>query len=404
MPSPKLTPSDPVDLSKQVIAACHAMGFALAGIAPAAPTDREIEYRAFLASGHHGDMDYLAENLDERFDIRTLLPGARSVIIVADQYAARGTGLPPGVPLSSSSSSPTGRIAKYAQGRDYHATIRRRLHALADRLRTLPQAKGAHYRPFVDTAPVLEREHAARANLQTPDGSGGAFLGKHTLLIHPTLGSYLLLGGVATTLDIALSAHSALGTQHSALGCGSCTRCIDACPTRAITPHRVEATRCISYLTLEHRGPIDPKFHAAIGDNILGCDICQDVCPFNQPNLREQPNAHIYPAYTNPARATLNLLEVLNWTEADRTQALSDSAAKRASLPMLKRNAIIAAANANAQSPNPAIISELTRLAHDPAEPELVRDTAHQALVARASLPVPGATPTSHHPLPPPAP
>ncbi len=379
---------DPAHLGTQVINACHAMGFALAGIAPAQPSSRSAEFRAWLAEGRHGDMDYMAEALEERLDIRTLLPGARSIIIVADQYAPRGSGTATLRVASNASphSAPTGRIAKYARGRDYHAVIRRRLHALADRLRELPAATGAHYRAFVDTAPVLEREHAARANLRTSDNSGGAFIGKHTLLIHPKLGSYLLLGGIATTLDLAATSSESLSNLKSEISnlsspCGSCTRCIDACPTRAITPNKVDATRCISYLTLEHRGLIDPALHAPMADHLLGCDICQDVCPFNLAQRSEHPEYHLYPAYADTTgRAMLNLLEVLNWTEADRTHALSTSAAKRASLPMLKRNAIIAAANAHAQRPDPAIIESITRLAQDPAEPELVRGTAKQVI------------------------
>ncbi|HMN40311.1 MAG TPA: tRNA epoxyqueuosine(34) reductase QueG [Phycisphaerales bacterium] len=380
------TTHDSATLSEQVINACHAMGFALAGIAPAAPASRPTEFKAWLASGNHGDMDYMAEAVNERLDIRTLLPGAKSVIIVADQYAARGSEPVPPVAAALGGNRcdhpthPTGRIAKYARGRDYHAVIRRRLHALADRLRELPAAKGLHYRTFVDTAPVLEREHAARANLRTADGGGGAFIGKHTLLIHPRLGSYLLLGGIATTLDLC-SPHSALGTRHSALTpCGTCTRCIDACPTQAITPNHVNATRCISYLTLEHRTLIDPALHAAMGDHLLGCDICQDVCPFNHPHPSEHAGAYLYPAYADEhRRASPPILEVLNWTEADRTRVLGTSAAKRASLSMLKRNAIIAAANALASRPDENLRSALTRLAADPTEHPLVRETADQA-------------------------
>src|SRR5262249_20142541 len=125
------------------------------------------------------------------------------------------------------------------------------------------------FRAFVDTAPVMEREHAARAGL--------GWIGKHTLIIHPRLGSYMLLGGVLTTMDIPAPAAQRRVTDH----CGTCTRCIDACPTAAITPYSVDATRCISYLTIEHRGEIDPALHEGIGDWLFGCDVCQEVCPHN---------------------------------------------------------------------------------------------------------------------------
>jgi epoxyqueuosine reductase len=387
---------DQATLAQQVINACHAMGFALAGIAPAAPSSRAAEFRAWLAEGQHGDMDYMAEAIEERLNIQALLPGAKSIILVADQYAPRASGTATLRVASFDDASdatrsvavpgPTGKIAKYARGRDYHTVIRRRLHNLADTLRTLPATKGLHYQTFVDTAPVLEREHAARANMRTSDGSGGAFVGKHTLLIHPTLGSYLLLGGIVTTLDLAAPDFDSVSNLKSEISnlnspCGSCTRCIDACPTKAITPNHINATRCISYLTLEHRDLIAPEFHAPIADHLLGCDICQDVCPFNAPREGDHPQAHLYPAYADDQhRAHLPLLEVLNWTEADRTRVLSTSAAKRASLPMLKRNAIIAAANSLASHPNSELHSTITRLAADPNEPPLVRDTAKQVL------------------------
>lgn len=323
-------------LGRQVIDACLAMNFALAGIAPARPTDFREQYLAYLRDRKHGDMAYLEELLDERLDIGVMLPGTKAVIIVADQYARRGDPDPPADPAVS-----TGLVARYARGRDYHRIIKRRLHALCNRLRDL--RPGAEFRAFVDTGPVLEREHAARAGLD------GVFIGKHTLAIHPRLGSYLLLGGVATTLDIAPPADAPPSADH----CGSCTRCIDACPTRAITPFSVDATRCISYLTLEHQGPIAPEFHSAIGDRLLGCDICQDVCPYNQPARQHRAASdRVHPAYAaDPSRpgtpgARLPLLNILNWSEDDRSRVLSASAAKRASLAMLRRNAAIAARNA----------------------------------------------------------
>jgi epoxyqueuosine reductase len=362
-------PHDPASLAQQVIDACLAMGFALAGVAPAEATAHRQEFLEWLSAGSHGDMDYMAEHLEERLDPRVLLPGARSVIVVADQYAPRGGGEAAGKPPSA----PVGIVAKYARGRDYHAVIRRRLHALCDRLRELHP--GESFRAFVDTGPALEREHAARAGL--------GFIGKHTLLINPRLGSYLLLGGVATTLDFATTPHPTSDIPHPTSPCGTCTRCIDACPTQAITPHRVEGTRCISYLTLEHRSLIDPALHAGIGDRILGCDVCQDVCPFNHPHEDESSAARVNPAYADESGglSALPLLDVLGWTEADRTRVLSGSAAKRASLAMIRRNAVVAAGNVLSAGPIADLTGAIQRIAADEAEDPLVRETAQQVAV-----------------------
>jgi epoxyqueuosine reductase len=348
-------------LGQQVIDACLAMGFALAGIAPVRATSRRPEFLEFLESGRHGDMTYLAELLDERLDIAAMLPGARAVIVVADQYARRGD-----VDAPADSSTSTGLIARYARGRDYHKVIKRRLHMLVQRLRELHP--GAEFRSFVDTGPVLEREHAHRAGL------GGVFIGKHTLAIHPKLGSWFLLGGIATTLDI----RSPEDVEPSPDHCGSCTRCIDACPTQAITAFQVDARRCISYLTLEHQGEIAPEFHQVMGDRVIGCDVCQEVCPYNTPlrvgGRNEAVVDRVHPAYTTAeSRAgvpgkRIPLVQILSWTEADRSAALSASAAKRASLEMLQRNATIAAENAirgNALDAA-ALRAALDALAHEP--------------------------------------
>lgn len=360
------------------------MGFASAGIAPAEPTGRRAEILAWLDAGKHGNMSYMREMLDERLDVRRLLPGARSLIMVADRYAAPGGGNEAcGQDVTSEESAvpapePSGLIARYARGRDYHSVIRRRLHDLSDRLSRMNP--GARMRTFVDTGPVLEREHAARAEM------GGAFVGKHTLLIHPRLGSYLLLGGIATTLKLAPggttgNAAQAPGSDH----CGSCTRCIDACPTRAITPHSVDARRCVSYLTLEHRGIVDESLHAGIGLHVIGCDICQEVCPFNQPHGGgDAERGSVNPVYSDHDRpgSRLPLLEVLGWSEADRSARLSGSAAKRASLEMLRRSAVIASGNAVRQHRNSALESRVIAIAEDETEQSVVRETARQVVEA----------------------
>ena len=308
-------------------------------------------------------MGWLARNTDLRVDPSEMVEGARSIVLVADMYAR-----------SAHDEIPTGhgRVAKYARGDDYHNVIKRRLHTIADELReTHPDET---FRVFVDTAPVLEREHAARAGIGWP--------GKHTLTINPTLGSYLFLGGIISTVRFTPSARTnrwdpvenVPETGH----CGTCTRCIDACPTDAITPWSVDARRCISYLTIEHREPIDTRYWRAIGDNLYGCDICQDVCPHNSDIPRGAPIRDEYA----PRAASFDLLEVLGWTEADRRRAFTCSALKRAKLPMMKRNAVVCAFNTIERGDDnaPELRAKIASLADDHCEDELARDTARTAL------------------------
>jgi len=180
----------------------------------------------------------------------------------------------------------------------------------------------------------MEREHALRAGL--------GWIGKHTLLINPRLGSWMFLGGIAMSLDAAAPPEQEAVTDH----CGTCTRCIDACPTDAIEPYSVDARRCISYLTIEHREGIDPDLAGKVGDWIFGCDICQEVCPHNSPRPAgaELSEAGVREEYRSD-RSSFSLLEVLGWDEDDRRARLRGSAMKRAKLGMFKRNATIVQAN-----------------------------------------------------------
>lgn len=321
-------------LTQSILNRCHDAGFALAGVCDTAPSAYADALRDWLAQGKQGSMDWLANHTDLRTDPAHILPGARSIVMVADMYASRAR---------NNSESPTpgkGRVARYARGDDYHKSIKKRLHAICDELRT--QHPGADFRAFVDTAPVPERELAARAGL--------GWIGKHTLLINPRIGSWLLLGGFLTTLDLD---HN---RAHEPDHCGSCTRCIDACPTSAITPHSVDASRCISYLTIERRREIAPEFHAPMGDWIFGCDICQEVCPHN--SQRDQAHlgdrgAAVPDRYQNRP-GSFDLLEVLGWDADARARALKGTAMKRATLDMWHRNARIAAGNAPTVSPDHA--------------------------------------------------
>jgi epoxyqueuosine reductase len=343
--------------ARDVLRRCAERGFALAGIAPAEPTRWERELRAWLAAGRHGEMGYLERNVEVLVDPVRLLEGARSIVCVADRYhdGAPDPPPPPGAPAR-------GRIARYARGADYHVVIRKRLHGLCDELRAaFPDER---FRTCVDTAPLLEREHAARAGL-------GA-IGKHTLLIDRGLGSYLLTGEVITTMDLAPSAPAEPDP------CGTCTRCLDACPTDAITPFSVDATRCISYLTIEHRSPIDPGLAPAVGDWIFGCDVCQEVCPHNQPTERSR-DADLHPAYA-PQRDGFDLLEVLGWTEDARRAAFTGTALKRARLAMMKRNAVLAAWAVLREGEDAALRARLVAIAEDEGEDEMVRGAARWGL------------------------
>lgn len=313
------------DITNRILSLCREQGFALAGACDASPSARADELLAWLADGKHGSMDWLANHTGLRNDPAKILDGARSVVMVADLYASRSGD------RSDAHEPSRGLIARYARGIDYHKAMKKRLHAVCDALRD--EHPGAGFRAFVDTAPVPERELAARAGL--------GWIGKHTLLIHPRIGSWMLLGGFLTTLELSPKA------QPVADHCGSCSRCLDACPTDAITPYSVDARRCISYLTIERRAEIAPEFHTAIGDRLFGCDICQEVCPHNSPRGPEQLGGHgsdVLDGYgTGPA--SFDLLEVIGWDSSARAAALKGTAMKRATLEMWHRNAEICAHN-----------------------------------------------------------
>lgn len=339
------------------------LGFALAAVTAPEPPARGEYLRQWLAADKHGEMHYLAEHVEVLLDPDKLLAGARAVICVADVYpAAAGA--------TSDHDSPHGRVARYAWGEDYHQVIKRRLFALADALREQwPQHR---FRAAVDTAPVMERDFASRAGL--------GWIGKHTLVIHPRLGSWLLLGEIFTTLPIDLHEPPAVMADH----CGTCRRCIDACPTQCISDdgYQLDASRCVSYLTIEHRGAIDPTLHAAMGDWIAGCDICQEVCPFN----RSEPEIVFRPEYAERlGGSAINLLEALHWDAAARQAALRKSALKRIKLDMFKRNALIAAGNHLAKNEDAALRRRIEQLAQDESESDLVRATARQALTRLAA-------------------
>ena len=218
-----------------------------------------------------------------------------------------------------------GASREYALGDDYHDLIKTKLFKLADWLKE--QIPTIQTRCGVDTAPIMERELAARAGI--------GWIGKNTCIINPRIGSWLLLGEILTTLQLPVDSPI---DDH----CGACTRCIDACPTHAITePYSLDATRCISYLTIEHRSEIPHDLKASIGDWLYGCDICQDVCPHNS----RAPSAIDEGLRPRFATGSLDVREVANWSDETYRTTLRDSAMKRVKLPILKRNAAIVAGN-----------------------------------------------------------
>ncbi|RPG14776.1 MAG: tRNA epoxyqueuosine(34) reductase QueG [Phycisphaera sp. TMED9] len=354
--------SDPEALTRFVLTRCDELEFALAGVCDAFPTSHEEHVRAWIAAGHHGTMGYLERRIEERISPEIYVPGATSIIMVADRYHdGRRDRIDPASP-------PRGRIARYARGRDYHKVMKRRLVRLARELGEL--LPDHHFRPCVDTAPLLEREHAMRAGL--------GLVGKNTLLIEPGVGSWMLLGGVVSTARLVPTSPKTGRTDP----CGTCSRCIDACPTDAITPFAVDATRCLAYSTIEHRGEIEPALETATGDWLFGCDICQEVCPHASRKKRREASS-IHPDYVE-RHADFDLLEVLGWTDESRRTIIEGSAAKRAAIGMWKRNALICAGNVLSEHPeapgHAALLGRIREISVDAEEDTAVRGTAVRVL------------------------
>ena len=393
---------DATELRDAIESRARELGFALVGVTRAAPSAHREALERWIADGKHGEMHWIAERAAEACDVRTLLRGARTVISVGDRYH---DGRPDRVD-GSGDAALRGRIARYARGKDYHDIIRDRLRRLGRFIRE--RVPGCQTRLTGDIHPILEREQAARALL-------GA-IGKHTLLIRPGLGSYYLLGEIITDADVTPSDRAPRGLpghpsdlHASASGvdvgvdsdldfrqdprvdpygdpCRACTRCIDACPTKAITPWSVDARRCIAYLTIEHRGPIPREYFGATGDWWFGCDICQEVCPHAQPS-RASRRAGSNPQYA-PRLESVDLLEVLGWTEQDRARLVVSSALKRASLGMMKRNALLALAGLARRTPSIArrVLERARGIAADPSEDAIVRDAAEAVVTVVAAI------------------
>ncbi len=314
----------PAELSALIKQLARAAGFDRCGIASAEPLGRGDFLRDWLAAGHAGSMDYLARNTEQRNDPALLLDGARSVICLAADYRDAGPDDTQPVPPAH------GYVARYARGRDYHKVLRKRAWRLVDTLREeLGDAK-FDARVCVDTAPLLERELARRAGL--------GWVGKNTMVIDPSGGSYFFLAEVITTLEIAADAPI---EDH----CGRCRRCLDACPTAAFPePGVMDASRCISYLTIERKDDIPDELANAVGPHLFGCDICQAVCPFNERFAAVADD----PELVGPEaaeRGHVDLQPVLDWDREQWLDALRGRAAKRAKPGKWQSNARVALAN-----------------------------------------------------------
>ncbi len=325
----------PEELAALITAEALGLGFQRIGFAPVEPWARHVLYERWLAAGHHGTMDYLAADAVARRDPRALLADARTVVTVALSYAhAEPTPIGPG---------PHGFIARYARGPDYHVVIKQRLTELA---RTLSARLGRPIasRACVDTAPLLEREAAHRAGL--------GFLAKNTMVIAPGLGSYILLGELLLDVEAAPS-------HEATPRCGQCRACLDVCPTGAIVDaYTLDARRCISYLTIESRGPIPRDLRPAIGDMIFGCDRCQEVCPFNAQAPAGSPLLA-----PRPGRARPPLVELLGLGAARFRKYVARTAMRRIHRAQLLRNVAVALGNVG----GPEAISPLVQALGEPA-------------------------------------
>ncbi|MFP4395633.1 MAG: tRNA epoxyqueuosine(34) reductase QueG [Anaerolineales bacterium] len=322
------------------------------GIVPVGPTPRWEAYRAWVAQGYAGGMSYLAraDALARRADPREILPAARSMLVVAASYA--GPSPPELLPLH-------GRVSRYAGGytggmEDYHRWLLRRLEALVGRIRA---AGGPFpYRCYVDTGPVMERAWAEAAGL--------GWIGKNTNLIHAHLGSFLFLGVALLGVELPPTPSSGLPD------CGTCTRCIEACPTGAIVaPRVIDARRCLSYLTIEHRGPIPAEMRPLMGDRVFGCDVCQEVCPWNRRPLARYADA------PPPAHATLALPPLLALDQAAFRARFRATPIWRATPDGLARNAAVVLGNLGDLAARPAL--ERAAASHPSA---MVREHAAWAL------------------------
>ena len=294
-----------------------ALGFDLAGITALGPADTANAFDEWIDAGRSGEMTYLARGAEKRRDSRRPVPGTTHALVVALDYGGR---------------EPSGPVARYARGDDYHDVMERRLRELHARLER-DAGRPIAGKAYVDTGPLLERDLARRAGL--------GWFGKNTNLLNPALGSFFFLG--CLVLDLEMTVDVPFGADR----CGTCTRCIDACPTDAIVaPRELDATRCISYLTIELKGEIPVALREPMGELLYGCDICQDVCPWNVKFATENRVPEFAPrAVLESNDAATIAHELLAMTQDMFSAAFRGSPMKRAKLAGLQRNAAVVLAN-----------------------------------------------------------
>ena len=348
---------DTDELKQRLIAKARELGFVAIGFAPAADDPlRGRRLHEWLAAGCHGEMAWMEDRAEVRQGPQSMWPDARSVIALGMSYA------PEIDPLALARHPEKARISVYAQGRDYHDTVKKALKALARWL--VEQAPETQLKVFVDTAPVMEKPLGQAAGL--------GWQGKHTNLVSREHGSWLFLGAIYTTVAFAPD------VSHEER-CGSCTACQDACPTAAFpAPYKLDARRCISYLTIEHKGPIPEEFREAIGNRIYGCDDCLAVCPWNKFASTAHRHRDFLPREELVAP---DLADLLTLDDAGFRAKFSGSPIKRIGRNRFVRNCLIAAGN----SRNTRLAGEVERLTSD-ADP-VVAEAASWALARLTALP-----------------
>ena len=327
------------------------LGFDALGVADADLAEAEQHLDRWLAEECHGEMTWMALHGTKRSRPAELLPGTVRVISVRKNYLSTSQG----EALATLADPERGYIARYALGRDYHKLLRKRLQRLADRL---TQAAGAHgYRVFCDSAPVLEKPLAAKAGL--------GWIGKHSLVLDREAGSYFFLGEIYTDLPLPVD-------EPVVAHCGSCSRCMDVCPTQAITaPYQLDARRCIAYLTIEHRGPIPEALRPLIGNRVFGCDDCQLVCPWNR-HAQLSREAALAP---RSALLAPKLVELFGWNESRFLAETEGNPLRRTGYAGFLRNVAVALGNA----PRSAAAADALAARRDYPS-ELVREHVRWAL------------------------
>ena len=309
--------AESLGIESLIKAQAYGLGFDLVGITSLDTVETAPEFEAWLADGYAGDMDYLPRGAGKRRDARLPLPGANHAIVVGLNYGGR---------------EPKGPIARYARGDDYHELMVARLNELHRWLET-QIGRPVAGKAYVDTGPILERDLARRAGL--------GWFGKNTNLINPRIGSFFFIGSLLVDLELEVDA------PFESDRCGTCTRCLDACPTGAfVEPRILDATRCISYLTIENKGSIPEEYRAAIGELIYGCDICQEVCPWNVSFSRELSESAFKAREIFEGRTTRELAtDLLTMSEEIYRESFMSSPMKRAKRRGLSRNAAVVLGN-----------------------------------------------------------